>query len=76
MKEEFKGFMEDFNTATMPHAKYYGMEKYEREELERERATSAQLRREVDRLQAQPEHHAESALAPSASFSPISIDWV
>eukprot|EP01051_Picozoa_sp_SAG22_P013370 SAG22_NODE_1489_length_4310_cov_7.945856_2_plen_258_part_00 len=31
MKEEFRGFMEDFNTATMPHPKYYGMEKYERE---------------------------------------------
>ncbi|KNZ62009.1 uncharacterized protein VP01_1324g4 [Puccinia sorghi] len=29
MKELFKIYMEDFNTATLPHEKYYALEKYE-----------------------------------------------
>lgn len=31
-KELFKSFMEDYNTATLPHRKYYNLESYEREE--------------------------------------------
>ena len=30
MKAEFRGFMEDYNTATMPDDKYYNMERHER----------------------------------------------
>jgi len=30
-KKEFAKFVEDFNTATLPHKKYYDMYKYERE---------------------------------------------
>ncbi|KAG0243613.1 hypothetical protein BGW41_001824 [Actinomortierella wolfii] len=29
MKEHFVGFMEDYNTVTMPHEKYYDLEKWE-----------------------------------------------
>lgn len=29
-KKEFSRFMEDYNTATLPHEKYYDMDKYER----------------------------------------------
>lgn len=29
MKELFKVYMEDYNTATLPHEKYYALEKYE-----------------------------------------------
>lgn len=29
MKELFKVYMEDFNTATLPHEKFYALEKYE-----------------------------------------------
>ncbi|KAI8447080.1 hypothetical protein BY996DRAFT_4593935 [Phakopsora pachyrhizi] len=29
MKELFKTYMEDYNTATLPHEKYYALEKYE-----------------------------------------------
>ena len=31
-KELFKSFMEDYNTATLPHRKYYNLESYETEE--------------------------------------------
>ncbi|KAI8595403.1 hypothetical protein EDD21DRAFT_42979 [Dissophora ornata] len=34
MKEHFVGFMEDFNTVTMPHEKFYNLSKWE----ERQRA--------------------------------------
>jgi len=34
MKEHFVGFMEDYNTVTMPHEKFYNLDKWE----ERQRA--------------------------------------
>ena len=38
LQNYFKDFCEDFNTATMPHEKYYDLEKWEMEEYERQRA--------------------------------------
>jgi len=32
MKQYFAEYMEDYNTATLPHIKYYNLEKYEMEE--------------------------------------------
>lgn len=33
--QHFKGFMEDYNTATMPHEKYYNYERWEMAEYQR-----------------------------------------
>ena len=34
-RELFSEYMEDFNTATLPHRKYYSLNKYEREKSRR-----------------------------------------
>jgi hypothetical protein len=36
-KEFFKEYAEDFNTSTLPHEKYYAMEKWHAAEMERQR---------------------------------------
>lgn len=41
--QHFKGFMEDFNTATMPHEKYYSYERWEMQEYQRSK--QEQMRR-------------------------------
>jgi hypothetical protein len=33
--QHFKGYMEDYNTATMPHDKYYNYERWEMQEYQR-----------------------------------------
>ncbi|KAJ3049259.1 hypothetical protein HK097_009719 [Rhizophlyctis rosea] len=38
MKQYFEDFMEDFNTATLPHVKYYDLDKWESEQRTMERA--------------------------------------
>ncbi|CAG8582713.1 8610_t:CDS:2 [Paraglomus occultum] len=40
MKEHFKRFIEDYNTATLPHVKYYSLEKWEAEERAKRYNTS------------------------------------
>ncbi len=42
MMQYFKGFVEDYNTATMPHPKYYNYEKWEMEEYHRKQAKDRQ----------------------------------
>ncbi|KAJ1917340.1 hypothetical protein IWQ60_007810 [Tieghemiomyces parasiticus] len=39
-KKHFKGFMEDYNTATMPHKKYYDMAKWEAKQASKPATTS------------------------------------
>ncbi|CAM9367408.1 unnamed protein product, partial [Choristocarpus tenellus] len=43
-KEYFKGYMEDFNTATLPHPKYVDLEKWEIKEYNRKKAKEARKR--------------------------------
>lgn len=38
----FKGFVEDYNTATMPHPKFYNYEKWEMEEYQRKQMKDKQ----------------------------------
>ena len=38
---QFKGYIEDYNTATMPHEKYYNYEKWEMEEYQRKKRKEA-----------------------------------
>ena len=45
LKELFKNYMEDYNTATMPSLKYYSLEKWERQEALRKAAKEARKRR-------------------------------
>lgn len=40
--EHFRGFMEDYNTATMPHTKYYHYERWEMEEYQRQQQAKQQ----------------------------------
>ena len=35
LQEYYKEYMEDFNTATLPHIKYYNYDKWETEEYEK-----------------------------------------
>ena len=37
----FKDFCKDFNTATMPHTKYYNFPKWEMKEYEKKKAAAA-----------------------------------
>jgi hypothetical protein len=37
----FKDFMEDYNTATMPHEKYYNYERWEMEEYRRKQQAAS-----------------------------------
>ncbi|KDO17973.1 hypothetical protein SPRG_21780 [Saprolegnia parasitica CBS 223.65] len=39
--DHFRDYMEDYNTATLPHAKYYDIEKYEQRKLAKEQAKRA-----------------------------------
>lgn len=41
MAEYFKEFMEDFNTATLPHAKFYNYEKWEQLDYDRKQQLEA-----------------------------------
>ena len=41
LQEYFKDYMEDFNTATLPHIKYYNYDKYEMEEYEKSKSKLA-----------------------------------
>ena len=43
LKEEFRGFMEDYNTATMPHVKFYSMERFEVSEAQRKKKDMKKL---------------------------------
>ena len=42
--DAFKCFMEDYNTATMPHEKYYNYEKWEMEEYQRQQRRAQKSR--------------------------------
>lgn len=69
--ELFKEYMEDYNTATFPHEKYYDIEKYEmlehkKQQLKANRAASKQLnavadeeRVRLERLQAREKKEQE-----------------
>ncbi len=48
MMEHFRGFMEDYNTATMPHPKYYHYEKWEIEEYQRQQRAKQQSLHDYD----------------------------
>ena len=41
LQNYFKDYMEDFNTATLPHVKYYDYDKWEMEEYQKNKATSS-----------------------------------
>lgn len=41
--EHFRGFIEDYNTATMPHTKFYNYERWEMEEYQRQQQAKQQL---------------------------------
>lgn len=49
----FKTFMEDYNTATMPHEKYYNYERWEMQEYQRSKLEQQQ-RRNADDLDGLP----------------------
>lgn len=42
--QHFKSFIEDYNTATMPHEKYYNYERWEMMEYERRRREESDRR--------------------------------
>ncbi|CAM9712726.1 unnamed protein product [Discosporangium mesarthrocarpum] len=43
-REYFKEYIEDYNTATLPHEKYINLEKWEMEEYNRKKAKEAKKR--------------------------------
>ncbi|KAI8975650.1 hypothetical protein BDF20DRAFT_822378, partial [Mycotypha africana] len=75
-KELFNDFMEDYNTATMPHEKYYDLEKWERrQEAIRMGEKPApgngaffDFNNDEERLRAQ---HRQAARASAASRKPV-----
>lgn len=46
--QHFKSYIEDFNTATMPHEKFYNYEKWEMEEYQRSKLADKKRLRESD----------------------------
>merc|ERR1712161_137040 len=48
--EYFKEFCEDYNTATMPHEKYYDYDKWEMEEYRKNRARGSAISDEAQHL--------------------------
>jgi alpha-galactosidase/6-phospho-beta-glucosidase family protein len=61
--EYFKSYIEDYNTATMPHEKYYNYERWEMENYRREQAEKASKRHvERDTFNDEEERRAEKKL--------------
>jgi len=50
LMEYFKEFCEDYNTATMPHEKYYDYDKWEMEEYRKNRARGSAISDEAQHL--------------------------
>jgi pyruvate formate-lyase activating enzyme-like uncharacterized protein len=46
--EHFRGFIEDYNTATMPHTKFYNYEQWEIQEYNRKQANERQQKANSD----------------------------
>jgi hypothetical protein len=46
--QHFKGFMEDYNTATMPHDKFYNFEAWEMKEYQRQQQAKASQQQYVE----------------------------
>jgi len=58
--QHFKSFIEDFNTATMPHDKYYNFERWEMQEYQRKQARE---------MQKQQQEQEEDVIGGSSSSS-------
>lgn len=63
-QELFKTFMEDYNTATLPHKKYYDLAKYEEEQRAKKARRDGDAKHEEQRKCVS---HSSSFILPSLS---------